>query len=242
MVPAAYVRVESLPLTANGKLDRKALPAPDSDAYACGRYEAPQGEMETAMAGIWAEVLKLERVGRGDNFFELGGHSLLAVRVLSRVQSQLGKQMKLTDLFVYPVLAELVRKLSAAGQWELPPMTRRERGEQLPLSFAQQRLWFLGQMEGGSEAYHVPLQVRLRGALDVGALRRALDRIVARHEVLRTTFAVVEGEPVQRIQAVEQARFELREEDLGSEGRRAGNCRGGCRRKQAVPSIWGAGH
>jgi Condensation domain. len=88
------------------------------------------------------------------------------------------------------------------------------RGEHLPLSFAQQRLWFLGQMEGGSEAYHVPLRMRMRGALDAGALRRALDRIVARHEVLRTTFAVVEGEPVQRIQPVEQARFELREEDL----------------------------
>ena len=123
MVPAAYVRMESLPLTPNGKLDRKGLPAPDSDAYARQRYEAPQGEMETAMAAIWAEVLKLERVGRRDNFFELGGHSLLAVRVLSRVQSVLGKQMKLTDLFVYPVLAELVGKLSAAGRWELPPMT-----------------------------------------------------------------------------------------------------------------------
>ena len=218
MVPAAYVRLESLPLTPNGKLDRKALPAPDSDAYARQRYEAPQGEMEIAMAGIWAEVLKLERVGRRDNFFELGGHSLLAVRVLSRVQSVLGKQMKLTDLFVYPVLAELVRKLSAAGRWELPPMTRTERGEGVPLSFAQQRLWFLGQMEGGSEAYHVPLRMRMRGTLDAGALRRALDRIVARHEVLRTTFAVVEGDPVQRIQAVEQARFELREEDLRERG------------------------
>jgi len=97
-------------------------------------------------------------------------------------------------------------------------LTRTERGEYLPLSFAQQRLWFLGQMEGGSEAYHVPLQMRMRGALDAGALRRALDRIVARHEVLRTTFAVVEGEPEQRIQAVEQARFELREEDLRERG------------------------
>ena len=95
---------------------------------------------------------------------------------------------------------------------------RRERGERLALSFAQQRLWFLGQMEGGSEAYHIPLRMRMRGALDVGALRRALERIVARHEVLRTTFAVVEGEPVQRIQAVEQARFELREEDLRERG------------------------
>src|SRR5215472_10189261 len=97
-------------------------------------------------------------------------------------------------------------------------LTRTERGEQLPLSFAQQRLWFLGQMEGGSEAYHSPMRMRLRGALDVGALRRALDRIVARHEVLRTTFAVVEGEPVQSIHAVEQARFELSEEDLRERG------------------------
>ncbi|HEV8494341.1 MAG TPA: condensation domain-containing protein, partial [Candidatus Angelobacter sp.] len=194
------------------------MPEPDGDAYARQRYEAPQGEMETAMAAIWAEVLKLERVGRRDNFFELGGHSLLAVRVLSRVQSQLGKEMKLTDLFVYPVLAELVRKLWRAGRWELPPMSRTERGEHLPLSFAQQRLWFLGQMEGGSEAYHVPLRMRMRGALDAGALRRALDRIVVRHEVLRTTFAVVEGEPVQRIQPVEQARFELREENLRERG------------------------
>ncbi len=218
MVPAAYVRMESLPLMANGKLDRKALPAPDNDAFARQVYEAPQGEMETAMAGIWAEVLKLERVGRRDNFFELGGHSLLAVPILSRVQSQLGMQMKLTDLFTYPVVAELVRKLSAAGRWELPPMTQTERGEQLPLSFAQQRLWFLGQMEGGSEAYHIPLRMRMRGALDTGALRRALDRIVARHEVLRTRFAVVQGEPVQKIEAVEQARFELREEDLRERG------------------------
>ena len=96
MVPAAYVRLESLPLTANGKLDRKALPAPDSEAYARRRYEAPQGEMEAALAAIWAEVLKLERVGRQDNFFELGGHSLLAVRVVSRVRKLLGEEMTLT--------------------------------------------------------------------------------------------------------------------------------------------------
>src|SRR6478672_163290 len=101
-------------------------------------------------------------------------------------------------------------------------LTRTERGEHLPLSFAQQRLWFLGQMEGGSEAYHMPLRMRMRGALDIEALRRALDRIVVRHEVLRTTFAVAEGEPVQRIQAVEQARFELREEDLGERAETSG--------------------
>ena len=115
MVPAAYVRLETLPLTANGKLDRKALPAPEGDAYAVRGYEAPEGEMETTLAEIWAEVLKVERVGRHDNFFELGGHSLLAVRVMSRMRQALDVEVAISDLFAHPVLSDFARGVEECG-------------------------------------------------------------------------------------------------------------------------------
>ncbi len=121
-MPAAYVRLESLPLTPNGKLDRKALPAPESDAYSTRGYEAPQGETEIRLAGIWAEVLKLDRVGRHDNFFALGGHSLLAVRVVTRVRQALNLEVAIRDLFAYPVLADLSHYLGRAATASLPPI------------------------------------------------------------------------------------------------------------------------
>ena len=214
MVPAAYVRLEGLPLTPNGKLDRRALPAPEQDAYATRGYEAPQGETETIVAAIWAEVLKLDRVGRHDNFFELGGHSLLAVRVITRIRKALGVEVAVRDLFAHPALGDLARVVESAARAELPPVTSAERVGPVPLSFAQQRLWFLAQMGGISEAYHIPFGFRLRGALDQGALRRALERIVARHEALRTTFAFVEEQPVQRIVPSEESPFLLSEHDL----------------------------
>ena len=214
MVPAAYVRMEQMPRTANGKLDRKALPAPEADAYARQAYEAPQGETEKMLAGIWGELLQVERVGRGDNFFALGGHSLQAVRVVTRIQQRLGVAMTVADLFAHPVLADLAGSLEGAMPVELPPIVRVERGPRLPLSFAQQRLFFLGQMEEASRAYHVPWGLHLRGELDAAALRRALDRIVARHEALRTTFVLLDGEPVQRIASAADRRFHLLERDL----------------------------
>ena len=213
MVPAAYVRMEKIPLTRNGKLDRRALPEPEGDAYVQHGYEAPVGEVETVLAGIWAEVLKVERVGRQDNFFELGGHSLLAVRVVSRVRQVVGVEVGIREMFARPVLGEFAQAVKVAGRSVLPPVGRVERTERMPLSFAQQRLWFLAQM-GVSRAYHIPVGMKLRGALDGGALRRALDRIVERHEALRTRFVQVEGEPVQRIEAAEGSRFHLLEHDL----------------------------
>ena len=214
MVPAAYVRLERMPLTVNGKLDRKALPEPEGEAYGIREYEAPQGEIEEKLAAIWAEVLKVERVGRHDNFFELGGHSLLAVRVLTRVRKMLSVQVALEDLFARPVLVDFVRGVERAVRKELPTITRVERSRQLPLSFAQQRLWFLGQMEGVSKAYHIPFGLRLQGELNRSCLCRALDRILARHEALRTTFELVNGEAVQRIASVEGSHFNLIEHDL----------------------------
>ena len=166
MVPAAFMRLDALPLTPNGKVDRKALPAPEGEAYVARGYEAPVTEMEQMLAGIWAEVLKLERVGRHDNFFELGGHSLLAVQVISRVRQGLGVEVKLADLFARPVLADFAALLGEAAGAALAPIPAVDRTKPMPLSFAQQRLWFLAQMEGASQAYHIPLDLRLTGELD----------------------------------------------------------------------------
>ncbi|MCG6577323.1 amino acid adenylation domain-containing protein, partial [Pseudomonas sp. AF32] len=215
MVPSAYVRLDALPLTANGKLDRRALPAPDSDAYSSRGYEAPVGEMETRMADIWCRLLGVEQVGRHDDFFELGGHSLLAVRLMSQVRQQLDVELSLAELFANPVLMGLSAWVTQATASTLPSIGAVSRNEPLPLSFAQQRLWFLAQMEGGSAAYHICGGLRLNGRLAPQALRGALDRIVARHEALRTTFDKVGGDVVQRI-AAEESGFALTFQDLSN--------------------------
>ncbi|HEY7770154.1 amino acid adenylation domain-containing protein, partial [Longimicrobium sp.] len=214
MVPAAYVRLATLPLTPNGKVDRKALPAPEGDAFVVRAYEEPLGDAERVAAAVWAELLGAERVGRGDHFFELGGHSLLAARVVSRVRQALGVEALPGDLFERPVLADFVRGLQTAARSEAAAIQPVDRSGKIPLSFAQQRLWFLEQLGGMGAAYHIPMSLRLRGELDPGALGRSLDRIVARHEVLRTTFPTVDGEPVQRIAPVEESAFRLVEHDL----------------------------
>jgi amino acid adenylation domain-containing protein len=215
MVPAAFVRLEALPLTPNGKLDRRALPSPEGDAFARRGDEAPVGETEQALAEIWCEVLGVDRVGRWDDFFELGGHSLLVVLVISRIQQVLGAEVEAGTIFERPVLKELAEALAGAGRAELPLIERVDRGARLPLSYAQQRLWFLEQMGDVGTAYHVPQRLRLHGALDREALIRALDGLVARHEVLRTTFPVASGEPEQRIGA--ETRFHLVEQDLSGQ-------------------------
>ncbi|HEX2077404.1 MAG TPA: amino acid adenylation domain-containing protein, partial [Longimicrobium sp.] len=199
MVPAAFVRMEAFPVTPNGKLDRRALPAPEGDAFAARGYEAPVGETEQALAGIWSAVLGVERVGRLDNFFELGGHSLLAVQVISRVRQVLQVEVALGELFARPVLGDFARVLETAARAELPPIQPADRAGPLPLSFAQQRLWFLERLGGLGSTYHFPMRRRLRGPLDRAALERALGEIVRRHETLRTTFAEADGEPVQVI-------------------------------------------
>jgi non-ribosomal peptide synthetase component F len=215
MVPAAYVCLESLPLTPNGKLDRKALPAPEVDAYAVRGFEAPQGEVETTLAQIWANLLKVERVGRHDNFFELGGHSLLAVQVISRVRQLLGVEVELRELFARPILKDFARGLAGAAQSVLPRVTRAEADERQALSFAQQRLWFLAQLDPKqSQTYHMPFGLRLTGLLDREALVKSLNRLVARHEALRTTFPAIGGEAIQRIIPPEDSQFHLVEHDL----------------------------
>jgi len=194
MVPTAWVQLDVLPLNNNGKVDRKALPAPTQEALLSRVYEAPANALETRLARVWAEVLQVEQVGRHDNFFELGGHSLLAMRMLSQVRQQLGVELALADLFANPELAAVAQVLGQAERSTLPEILPAPRDQALPLSFAQQRLWFLAQMDGGNTAYNIPLGLRLRGRLDAVALQRALARIVARHETLRSRFAQLNDE------------------------------------------------
>ncbi|SUY12506.1 syringomycin synthetase [Burkholderia pseudomallei] len=200
MVPSAYVRLDAWPLTPNGKLDRRALPAPADDAYARAEYEAPQGAKEEALAAIWRELLHVERVSRHDNFFELGGHSLLAVQLVSRLRQALSVEVALGTVFDAPVLSALAERLEAENTAVLPPIPLAPRDGRIALSLAQQRLWFLTQLEGVSEAYHMSGAVRLDGPLNREVLQRALNRIVMRHEALRTCFVREEGEPIQVIQ------------------------------------------
>ena len=199
MMPSAIIELSSLPRTVNGKLDRKALPAPGANQ---ATYVAPRTAVEEVVAGIWANVLWVDQVGVYDNFFELGGHSLLATLVISRVSSALNAEVPLRRLFEGPTVAELSTAIEKARRNGSAPVSRIEpvaRTSALPLSFAQQRLWFLDQLESGNTSYNVPAAVRLRGALDVNALQRALDEVVRRHETLRVSFPTVNGEPVQFI-------------------------------------------
>ncbi|KAK3805044.1 MAG: syringopeptin synthetase C [Benniella sp.] len=201
MVPAAIVRLDCMPINSNGKLDRKALPAPDNDAFARQIYEEPEGEVETAIAHIWAEVLNVDRVSRRDNFFALGGHSLLAVRLMNRVAT-LGVQLPLSTIFASPTLLSFAVSVSRCTNKEsttysiIHPIPR---DGDLPLSFSQQRMWVLAQMEGVSETYHIPMAVRLRGDLNRDAWQNALNSLFARHEALRSVFVAIDGQPQVRL-------------------------------------------
>jgi amino acid adenylation domain-containing protein len=214
MIPSAYVYLETMPLSTNGKLNLRALPAPDSESYVTRGYEQPVGETETRLSLIWANLLNIERVGRYDGFFDLGGHSLLAMRFISQLRQAMGVEALISDLFAHPVLTDFALVVERAARAALPAITPTEREKHLPLSFAQQRLWFLAQLEGVSQAYHISWRAHLKGKLDRWALRRALDRIVARHEALRTTFISDGGEVAQRVAAIEDSRFHLAEHDL----------------------------
>jgi amino acid adenylation domain-containing protein len=202
MVPSALVVLDAFPLTPGGKIDRRALPAPP-DAGAEG-YVAPRTPAEEVLAGIFADVLRRERVGAADDFFAEGGHSLLATRVAARVRAAFGVELPLRAVFAEPTVQGLARRIdairaegAAAQAPRLAPAARD--GEPLPLSFAQQRLWFVHRLRPGSAAYNMPAPLRVRGALHLPSLRRALSAVAARHEPLRTRFALRDGGPVQVI-------------------------------------------
>ncbi|QYN17777.1 non-ribosomal peptide synthetase [Amycolatopsis sp. DSM 110486] len=196
MVPAAFVRLDELPVTANGKLDRKRLPEPA--AVATGAGGSARTEREAQLCRLFSDVLELPGIGVGDDFFALGGQSLLAVRLLSRIRTVLGADLDLATVFDAPTPAELARALDAAApRPERRALRPASRPERVPLSAAQRGMWLLNRLEGPSATYNIPLSLTLRGPLDVTALGAALRELVTRHEILRTGYREIDGAPVQ---------------------------------------------
>lgn len=222
MVPSAFVNVPALPFTSHGKLDLRALPVPHESDLVTSTFEAPVGELETTIAGWWEELLRVECVGRHDDFFALGGNSLEGLMLVARIRERLSLDVYIKQLFECRVLAQFAQALRETAHIASAVDPGAEDEETFVLSSAQKRLWFLAQMNGASDAYHIgigPISwmkrsgLRLTGPLDQKALRAALDDLVARHESLRTTFVTVEGAPSLRI-APESAGFLLVEHDL----------------------------
>lgn len=202
MMPSVFVVLPAFPLNANGKIDRKALPATHKEGIYLKEetYVAPRNARENQLCQLWQQLLKRELIGIHDNFFELGGHSLLATRLISLVRDELDLELPLRTLFEKPTIAELADALQENSAYNLPSIKIVDRQRALPLSYAQQRLWFIDRMEQGSAHYNIPLLYRLNGELNVSALQRALQRIVARHEVLRTHFSAEKDSVYQVIE------------------------------------------
>ncbi|MCY1022991.1 amino acid adenylation domain-containing protein [Pyxidicoccus sp. MSG2] len=218
MVPATYVVLEALPLSTSGKVDRKKLPEPEAErAGSSSAYVAPRTPMEQIVADLWAGLLQVERVGAHDNFFDLGGHSLIATQVASRIHALVQVDVPLQEIFDAPTVEKLARRVEEArskvdGARPIPPLLPASRdGGKPPLSFAQQRLWFLDRLEPGSPLYNIPAAVKLAGRLDVQVLERCFEEIIRRHEVLRTTFSLREQEPVQELHSGGRLSMQVRD-------------------------------
>nr|AYN44351.1 nonribosomal peptide synthetase [Cloning vector H69C977B_s23] len=201
MVPSEIILMEELPLTSSGKVDKKRLPPPRLEEHeARASFEAPRTPTEQTLAALWEELLERRPIGTGDNFFQLGGHSLLAAQVMSRVRRAFGVEVPLSAIFEQPTLAALASVIAAKeAAPQLPPLVRLKGTGDRPLSFSQERLRFLAELEGDSAAYNIPIALSLRGQLNEGALSRSLKRVVDRHQPLRTRFPLVDGQPVARL-------------------------------------------
>ncbi|HFB67570.1 MAG TPA: non-ribosomal peptide synthetase, partial [Calditrichae bacterium] len=220
MVPMAFIYLEAIPLTPNGKVDRKALPDPEpalTHAVAQQEYVAPRNATEETLAELWQEVLGIEKVGIHDDFFELGGHSLLVTQLASRIEKTFNIKFPVRILFDATTIAELAEAVEQArieGSVQAPPITPAPRDGKIPLSFAQQRLWFLDKLDPGQSIYNMPFAVKLEGKLDVAVFRESVREVVQRHETLRTVFGETDGQPYQII--LPEIEVEIPEDDLSA--------------------------
>ncbi|MFY0632146.1 MAG: hypothetical protein JXR05_17435, partial [Flavobacteriaceae bacterium] len=202
MVPRIYVFVEGFKLTSNGKIDKKALPEPKLEDYNVSEYIAPETNLERELVAIWVEILGLERVGVTDNFFALGGHSLLAIRLASSIRSVFGVEFSVKMIFTHPTISLMSQEFSNLERTSIPLLTAQVRPERIPLSFAQERLWFLDEL-GGSSNYHIPIVLKLKGEVDSIVLENSLRNILISHEALRTVILEEEGVGYQRVLEVD---------------------------------------
>ena len=198
LVPSVFMMLDSLPVTMNGKVDRKALPDPGADA-GVREYVPPAGAVEQALARLWEEVLGVPRVGRDDEFYRLGGHSLLATQLVNRVRTTMNVELPVRDLFETSTLADLAKRVSVLKTGTRPVLRRQVRPATVPLSYPQQRMWLTAQLRGGDGAYHIPVVIRLSDGLDADALGTAVSDVARRHEPLRTRFPLVDGQPRQQV-------------------------------------------
>ena len=240
MVPAAFVSLAAIPLNQNGKVDRRALARMDVTVASGREYLAPRNDTERQLVEIWAQVLKLapEKIGVNDDFFELGGHSLLATQLISKIRGRLNVDLPLKAVFECSSVAQFAELIAPAKKSEIPPIRPVDRAtcERLPLSFAQERLWFINQLEPDSVAYNLPKAVTIRGALDISQLDQAFNLMIARHENLRTLFPSQEGQAQQRI--LDSLDFKLERLDLShcqSQEERDGQARQVCQAEAARP-------
>ncbi|MEO7533123.1 MAG: amino acid adenylation domain-containing protein, partial [Ferruginibacter sp.] len=201
MVPTLWIKLESLPVTPNGKVDKKALPDPDTSGISINEYAVPRNEVENKLTDIWKQLLDIDQVGIYNDFFELGGHSLLAIRVISAIRKQFEIELKINDVFEYPTIAQLAGYLQSHSSKNVHHAIERvePQPENIPLSFSQERLWFIDQLEGSTQ-YHLPTVLRLQGKVNIEALEYAIQNVINRHDILRTVIMDLDGKPYQHIQ------------------------------------------
>ncbi|KXZ23340.1 non-ribosomal peptide synthetase, partial [Bacillus nakamurai] len=211
MIPAVFIQMDELPLTGNGKIDRRALPLPDVTAANAVSYKAPRNETEQKLADIWAEVLQTEQVGINDQFFEIGGHSLAGMKLLALIHQAFGVQLTLKELFTSPTVAGLAQLIAGADQQAAKSITPAAVQETYPVSSPQKRMFVLQQLEGAETSYNMPSVLRLKGKLDAEKLNAVMKQLTDRHEAFRTTFEIKDGETVQRIWAEADLNVEYHE-------------------------------